>query len=143
MRSRTSSQKRTSCGVVRSGRLCFNSLALLWTREISLTGTTQQGVTFYGLSAERVATRCIFNWELLYSVCPPGGTVRTGQCREIDLASRSRSYIVQTRVLRRFHTSQERWAACKYPNGLGHHASGCEFELETHPRPLLNIWEKK
>ena len=49
------------CGVVRSGRLCFNSLALLWTRVISLRGTTPRGVTFCGLSAERAATRFIFH----------------------------------------------------------------------------------
>ncbi len=47
--------------VVRSGRLCFTSLALLWTRGISLRGTTPRGVTFYGLSAERAVTRFIFD----------------------------------------------------------------------------------
>ncbi len=44
------------CGVVRSCGLCLNSLALYWARGISMRGTTPQGVTFYGLSAERAAT---------------------------------------------------------------------------------------
>ncbi len=35
-------------------------------------------------------------------------------------------------------TSQERWAACKYPKGLGHYASGCDIELETPPRPTTD-----
>ncbi len=61
--SQTSPPKRTSCGVVQSRGLCFTSLALLGTRGISLTGTTPRGVTFYGLSAERAATRFIFSWN--------------------------------------------------------------------------------
>ena len=35
------------------------------------------------------------------------------------------------------HT-RERWAACEYPKGLGHHASGCDIELETPPRPTTD-----
>ncbi len=45
--------------------------------------------------------------------------------------------------LEQLQTSRERWAACEYPKGLGHHASGCDIELETSPRPLLTTWEKK
>ncbi len=48
------------CGVV-GFCLCFTSLALLRTRGISLKGTTPLAVTFYGLSAERAATRFIFS----------------------------------------------------------------------------------
>ncbi len=59
--SRTSPPKRTSCGVARSCHLCFTSLDLLGTRGISLGGPTPRGVTFYSLSAERAATRFIFN----------------------------------------------------------------------------------
>ena len=90
------------CGLV----VCIiTSFALLGTRGISLRGTTPRGVTFYSLSTERVATRFIFNGNPLYHVCPPGGTGRVGQCREIELASHSQSYTTQTRVLRWFWTS--------------------------------------
>ena len=34
--------------------------------------------------------------------------------------------------------TRERWAACEYPKGLGHHASGCDIELETPPRPTTD-----
>ena len=86
------------CGVMQSGRLCLNSLALCWTRGISLRGTAPQGVALYGLSAERATTWFIFKREPLQSVCHPGGTVRVGQSPEINLASRSRSSFAQTRV---------------------------------------------
>ena len=54
------SSSRSFCGAVRSGRLCFTSLALIWTRGIPLRGTTPQEVTFCSLSAEHTATRFIF-----------------------------------------------------------------------------------
>ncbi len=58
------------CGVVRSSGLCFTSLALLGTREISLKGTTSRGVTFYGLSAEHAATRFIFSGNPVSCLSP-------------------------------------------------------------------------
>ncbi len=63
---------------------------------------------------------------------PLEGRGRLEQSREIKLAACSRSYGAQPRVLRRFQTSV-REAVCEYPRGLGHHASGCEFELKTPP----------
>ncbi len=39
------------CGVARFCGLCLISLALCWTRGISLRGTTSQGVTFNGRMA--------------------------------------------------------------------------------------------
>ena len=39
------------CGVARSCCLGFNSLALRWTRGISLRGTAPREVTFYGCAA--------------------------------------------------------------------------------------------
>ncbi len=61
------------CSVLRSGHLCFTSLALLWTRGISLRGTTPRGVTFYGLSAQRAVTRFIFNREPCIASVPLEG----------------------------------------------------------------------
>ena len=60
----------TYCGVARSCRLCFISLSLLGTRRISWRGTTPRGVTFYGLSAERAATRFIFNGNPVLCLFP-------------------------------------------------------------------------
>ena len=58
------------CGAVRSCRLCFTSLALLGTRGISLRGTTPQGVTFYGVSAECTATRFKFSGNPVSCLSP-------------------------------------------------------------------------
>ncbi len=40
--------------------------------------------------------------------------------------------------LERLQTSRERLAACEYRKGLGHHAPGCDIELETPPWPTTD-----
>ena len=59
------------------------------------------------------------------------------QCGVVYQITRSQAaYVGETGTLSD-HT-RERWAVCEYPKGLGHHASGCEFKLETPPRPTTD-----
>ncbi len=45
--------------------------------------------------------------------------------------------------LDRLQTSRERWAACEYPKESGHHASGCDIEVETPPWPTTDYLGKE
>ena len=128
------------CGVARFCGLCFNSLALCWTRGISLRGTTPQEVTFYG----HMATWFIFNREPLQKRLSPwrDGTGRT-ESRDWPRLTLSLFRRPEESLRAVSDLTRETGSGCEYPKGLGHHASGYEFELETPPRPLLIRWEKK